>query len=219
MVVNRNQTRFPKVAVTDKRFTIERQGPQALANYGILWLDRRGSQANIAWTSSFSAQRHFFRSDREMDLDRVDRKLLNAVQRDNRLTTGELGELAGLSATACQRRLKRLRDAGVIEADVSVVSPQAVGRPLLMLASVTLERDRADIIDRFKQAVRRTPEIMSGYYVTGEADFILTISVRDMVQYEEFTRNFFAEYSDIKGFKTMVVMDRVKASLALPIDE
>ncbi|TIQ75268.1 MAG: AsnC family transcriptional regulator, partial [Mesorhizobium sp.] len=65
-----------------------------------------------------------------MDLDRVDRKLLNAVQRDNRLTTAELGELAGLSATACQRRLKRLRDEGVIEADVAIVSPQAVGRPM-----------------------------------------------------------------------------------------
>ncbi|TIQ16692.1 MAG: Lrp/AsnC family transcriptional regulator, partial [Mesorhizobium sp.] len=96
-----------------------------------------------------------------MDLDRIDRKILNVVQRNNRLTTEELGELAGLSATACQRRLKRLRDAGVIEADVAIVSPEAVGRPLLLLVSITLERDRADIIDRFKQAIRRTPEIMN----------------------------------------------------------
>lgn len=88
-----------------------------------------------------------------------------------------------------------------------------------MLASITLERDRADIIDRFKQAIRRTPEIMNGYYVTGEADFVLAISVRDMVEYEAFTRRFFHEHPDIKGFKTMVVMDRIKASLALPIDE
>ncbi|RUZ71708.1 Lrp/AsnC family transcriptional regulator, partial [Mesorhizobium sp. M7A.F.Ca.US.006.01.1.1] len=99
-----------------------------------------------------------------MDLDRIDRKILNVVQRNNRLTTEELGELAGLSATACQRRLKRLRDAGVIEADVAIVSPEAVGRPLLLLVSITLERDRADIIDRFKQAIRRTPEIMNAYY-------------------------------------------------------
>ncbi|BCH34938.1 ArsR family transcriptional regulator [Mesorhizobium sp. L-8-10] len=153
------------------------------------------------------------------DLDRIDRKLLIAVQRNNRLTTEELGELAGLSATACQRRLKRLRDARVIQADVAVISPEAIGRPMLMLASITLERDRADIIDRFKQAIRRTPEIMNGYYVTGEADFVLAISVRDMVEYEAFTRRFFHEHPDIKGFKTMVVMDRIKTSLALPIDE
>ncbi|MGX8009753.1 Lrp/AsnC family transcriptional regulator [Mesorhizobium sp. ORM8.1] len=154
-----------------------------------------------------------------MDLDKVDRKLLNAVQRNNRLTTEELGEIAGLSATACQRRLKRLRESGVIEADVAIVSPKAVGRPLIMLTSISLERDRADIIDRFKQAVRRTPEIMSAYYVTGEADFVLTISVRDMAEYEEFTRRFFHEHSDIKGSKTMVVMDRIKSSFALPIED
>ncbi|MER8899636.1 Lrp/AsnC family transcriptional regulator [Mesorhizobium sp. M0676] len=154
-----------------------------------------------------------------MELDRIDRKLLIAVQRNNRLTTEELGELAGLSATACQRRLKRLRDAGVIEADVAVVSPTAVGRPMMMLTFIGLERDRSDIIDRFKQAIRRTPEIMSAYYVTGEADFVLAISVRDMVEYEAFTRRFFFEHPDIKGFKTMVVMDRIKATLALPIDE
>ncbi|AZV23648.1 MAG: AsnC family transcriptional regulator [Mesorhizobium sp.] len=154
-----------------------------------------------------------------MDLDRVDRKILSAVQRNNRLTTEELGELAGLSATACQRRLKRLRDARVIEADVSIISPGAVGRPMLMLVSISLERDRSDIIDRFKQAIRRTPEIMNAYYVTGDADFVLTVSVRDMVEYEAFTRRFFYENPDIKGFSTMVVMDRTKVSLAVPIDE
>ncbi|MCA1494924.1 Lrp/AsnC family transcriptional regulator [Ensifer sp. NBAIM29] len=154
-----------------------------------------------------------------MDLDRIDRKILNAVQRNNRLTTEELGELAGLSATACQRRLKRLRDAGVIEADISIVSPEAVGRPMLMLVSISLERDRSNIIDRFKQAIRKTPEIMSGFYVTGDADFVLIICVRDMVEYEMFTRRFFYENPDIKGFSTMVVMDRTKVSFTVPIDE
>ncbi|TIL44451.1 Lrp/AsnC family transcriptional regulator [Mesorhizobium sp.] len=154
-----------------------------------------------------------------MNLDRIDRKILIAVQRNNRLTTEDLGAFAGLSATACQRRLKRLREAGVIEADVAMVSPEAVGRPLMMLVSISLERDRTDIIDRFKQAIRRTPEIMSAYYVTGEADFVLIVSVRDMVDYEAFTRRFFYENPDIKDFSTMVVMDRTKVSWALPIEE
>lgn len=111
-----------------------------------------------------------------------------------------------------------MREAGVIEGDVSIVSPQAVGRPLLMLVSVSLERERADIIDRFKRSIHKTPEIMSGYYVTGEADFVLVVSARDMADYEMFTRRFFYENADIKGFKTMVVMDRVKASFALPLN-
>src|SRR3712207_5865959 len=98
---------------------------------------------------------------RPMHLDRLDLQLLAAVQENNRLTSEELGERVGLSPTACQRRLKRLREEGVIEADIAVVSPAALGRPLLMLVSVSLERERADIIDRFKQAIRRTPENMS----------------------------------------------------------
>jgi Lrp/AsnC family leucine-responsive transcriptional regulator len=152
-----------------------------------------------------------------MILDKIDLRLLESVQRNNRLTSDELSDLVGLSPTACQRRLKRLREAGVIEADVAVLSPAAVGRPLQMLVSVSLERERADIIDRFKRAIRDTPEIMSGYYVTGEADFVLVVSARDMADYEAFTRRFFYENADIKGFKTMVVMDRVKASFVLPV--
>jgi Lrp/AsnC family leucine-responsive transcriptional regulator len=153
-----------------------------------------------------------------MELDRIDRRLLETLQSNNRLSSAELGDLAGLSATACQRRLKRLREIGAIEADVSIVAPRAVGRPILMLVSVLLERERADIIDRFKDSIRRTREIMSGYYVTGEADFLLIVSARDMEDFESWTRRFFYENTDIKGFKTMVVMDRVKASFALPID-
>jgi len=151
------------------------------------------------------------------DLDDIDVLLLNAVQCNNKLTTDQLGNLVGLSPTACQRRLKRLRKEGIIEGDVSIISPKAVGRPISMLVLVSLERERADIIDRFKKAIRSTSEIMIGLYVTGEADFALLVTARDMQDYEQFTRRFFYENPDIKGFKTMVVMDRVKASFVLPI--
>lgn len=151
-------------------------------------------------------------------LDRADLALLAAVQDNNRLTSEELGGIANLSPTACQRRLKRLRAEGVIEADVAVVSPKAVGRYITMIVLVSLERERADIVDRFKTAIRNTREVMIGYYVTGDADFILVVTARDMEDYEQFTRRFFYENNDIKGFKTMVVMDRVKAGFSLPMD-
>jgi len=153
------------------------------------------------------------------ELDHADIALLEAVQRNNRLTSEELAVRVHLSPTACQRRLKRLRAEGVIEADVSIVSPKAIGRQVTMIVLVSLERERADIIDRFKTAIRNTREVMFGYYVTGEADFMLVITAKDMEQYEQFTRRFFYENHDIKGFKTMVVMDRVKASFAFPIED
>lgn len=150
-------------------------------------------------------------------LDKIDARLLDFVQRDNRLTSEELGEKVGLSATGVQRRLKRLRAQGVIEADVSIVSPKAIGRNVTILVHVSLERERADIIDRFKQSICQTTEVMSGFYVTGDADFVLLITANDMEDYEQFTRRFFYENPDIKSFKTMVVMDRVKAGFTLPM--
>ena len=151
-------------------------------------------------------------------LDRADAALLDAVQRNNRLTSEELAAIVNLSPTACQRRLKRLRAEGVIESDVAIVSPKAAGRPLSMIVMVSLERERADIVDRFKRSIRASRDVMLGYYVTGDADFILVVTAQDMEAYEAFTRRFFYENPDIKGFKTMVVMDRVKAGLAIPIE-
>lgn len=153
-----------------------------------------------------------------MDLDRMDARLLAEVQRNNRTSSDVLGETVGLSATAVQRRLKRLREEGFIESDVAILNPKAIGQNVTMVVQVGLERERADIIDHFKHAIRATPQVMAGFYVTGEADFVLIITTEDMERYEAFTRAFFYGNSDIKWFKTMVVVDRVKASFALPID-
>lgn len=153
-----------------------------------------------------------------MQYDRIDVRILESVQRNNRLTSEVIGELAGLSATACQRRLKRLRSEGIIEADVSIVSPKAVGRSLQMLVLVTLERERADIIDRFKKAIRSSVEVVSGFCVTGETDFVLYVTARSMDDYEQFTQRFVHENPNIKAVRTLVVVDRVKVGFAIPIE-
>jgi len=149
-------------------------------------------------------------------LDALDRKILHEVQLDNQLTSAQLSEKIGLSPTSTQRRLNRLRAEKTIEADVAIVSSAALGRSLTMMIAVTLERERSDIIDHFKQSVRREPVVMSAYYVTGDNDFVLIVSAKDMEEYEVFTRNFLYDNPDIKGFKTTVVMDRIKASFYIP---
>lgn len=83
-----------------------------------------------------------------MELHRTDVALLNPYKNNRRLSSEELAERTNLSPTACQRRLKRLRSEGVIEADVSIVSPKAVDRRVTVVVLVSLERERADIIDR-----------------------------------------------------------------------
>lgn len=150
-------------------------------------------------------------------IDDFDRKILQLVQRNNQLTSAQISERVGLSPTSVQRRLNKMRANKVIEADIAIVSPKAADRPLTMLVAVELARERSDIIDRFKRAVRERPEVMSAYYVTGETDFVLIVSAKDMEDYEGFTRDFFYNNADIKGFKTTVVMDRIKATFSLPL--
>ncbi|MCP3392168.1 Lrp/AsnC family transcriptional regulator [Bradyrhizobium sp. CCGB12] len=152
-----------------------------------------------------------------MEIDKIDARLLDLVQQNNRLSSEELGAKVGLSASGVQRRLKRLRREGVIESDVSIISPKAIGRNVSMLVVIFFERDRADIIDRFKRAVRKMTEVMSGFYVTGQADFILLVTANNMEEYEQFTRRLISENPDIKRLETVVVLDRIKAGFTLPM--
>src|SRR3546814_7803259 len=100
---------------------------------------------------------------RHQRLDEFDRRLLALVQANARLTAEQLGERVGLSASACQRRLKRLRETGVIEAEIAVVAPEAVGRALTMIVEVSLEREHPHIVEAFKKSMRATPEVMQCY--------------------------------------------------------
>ena len=150
-------------------------------------------------------------------LDSFDIKLLNVVQRNNRITADALSSEVGLSSSACLRRLKRLRKEGVIESEIAVVSAEAIGQTLTMVVEVTLERERPDILDDFKKSMRMTPEVMQCYYVTGEIDFILVVTARNMQEYEAFTQRFFFDNPNIQRFHTLVVMDRVKVGLSVPL--
>lgn len=150
-------------------------------------------------------------------MDEFDIKLLELVQENSRLTAEQLSETVGLSPTACQKRLKKMRDTGVITKDVSVLNREIVGRSLTMIVEVTLERERPEFLDQFKETMLNTPEVMQCYYVTGNADFIVILTAKDMKDYEDFTRRFFFHNSNVKRFHTNVVMDNVKVGLSVPV--
>lgn len=149
-------------------------------------------------------------------LDNFDRKILDIVQVANRTTSEEIAEQVALSPAAVQRRLKRMREQQVILSDVSVVNPKAVGRGMTFVVQVSLERERADLIDTFKEGMRNNPAVQQCYYVTGNSDFILIVTAADMDDYERFTRTAFFENSNVRSFQTNVVMAPVKVSLCIP---
>lgn len=152
-----------------------------------------------------------------MKIDAFDAQILNILQQNNLITSAELASRVNLSPASCTRRVRRLRDAGVIAADVSIVAPNVVGRNLTMIVQVSVERERPDLLDEFKKSVQRSPEISQCFYVTGDVDFVLVVNAADLVEYEAFTKRFFLENPNVRRFSTMVVMNRVKFSTMIPI--
>ncbi|WP_425404942.1 Lrp/AsnC family transcriptional regulator [Hwanghaeella sp.] len=151
------------------------------------------------------------------ELDDFDVKLLNLVQEDSRRTSEALAGEVGLSATACQRRLKRLREDGVIQREVAVVDPEKVGRKLTVIVEVILQHGRPDIVDEFKRRMRALPEVQHCYYVTGASDFVLIVVTEDIKAYEGFIHRVLYASKSIQRFETTVVMDTVKAGLSVPL--
>ena len=146
-------------------------------------------------------------------MDEKDLQILRLVQENARLTADAISQDVGLSPPAVQKRLKKLRDSGVIEREIAVLSPPKLGREMTIVVEVLLERENRAHLDAFKRKMREAPCVQQCYYTTGEADFLLILTVRDIKEYEEFTQTHFFDESNISRFKTAVVMDRVKVSL------
>lgn len=146
-------------------------------------------------------------------MDDTDSKILRLFQSNARLTADAISEEIGLSAPAVQKRLKKLRDTGVIEREIAVLDPARIGREMTIIVEVILERENRAHLDAFKRRMREASCVQQCYYTTGEADFVLILLVRDIKEYETFTQTYFFDESNISRFKTSVVMDRVKVSL------
>lgn len=146
-------------------------------------------------------------------MDEKDLEILRLVQRDARLTADAISQTIGLSQPAVQKRLKKLRETGVIEREIAVLAPAELGRAMTVIAEVTLERESRRHLDDFKRKMRNAPCVQQCYYTTGEADFMLILLVADIAEYERFTQEYFFDESNISRFGTSVVMDRVKVSL------
>ncbi|WP_029000128.1 Lrp/AsnC family transcriptional regulator [Azohydromonas australica] len=153
-----------------------------------------------------------------LKLDSYDRVLLSAVQEDARVAQSELGERASLSTAAVNRRLKLLSSEGVIERYTACINPKAVGYNLTIVVEVKVESERADLLDEMQRSFQACPQVQQCYYVTGDCDFVLIFLVRDMEQYVALTRKLFFESNNVKSFKTLVAMNRVKTGMSVPVD-
>lgn len=149
-------------------------------------------------------------------LDDFDLALLDALQQDNSLPLRELAERVHLSSASVQRRIQRLKSSGFIQANVAVIDPEKVGQVITLMVEVHAERTQSADLELMKQTFSG-PEIQQCYYVTGDADFMLVLTVASMSEFQALTQRLFHDNPNVKWFRTIVVLERVKSTLQVPI--
>lgn len=150
-------------------------------------------------------------------LDEYDKKILQFMQENNKMTAQELGDLVNLSSSAVQRRLTRLRENKIIEADVSIISPYAIGLTITCVVDIVLVDGNSKALEKFKNSMRKCSEVMQCYFVTGTYDFVIIVNAENMQHYESFAKKWLIDDPNIKHFYTHVVMDKVKIGYNLTI--
>ena len=145
-----------------------------------------------------------------MEIDQLDRRILVLLQQDNRKSNVELAAEVGLSPPACLKRVKRLRDNGVIYADGALVNPELAGNKMTLMVSVEMERDRQDIYQAFRRSILQAAEVTQCYQITGSYDFVLLISVPDIQAFEAFVERVLHTDLNIRKFHTSLSIRTVK---------
>lgn len=155
----------------------------------------------------------------QMTFDRIDLKLIEALQQDNRgRSTAQLAEIANTSQSVCWRRIQRLREEGVIKAEVALVDRKKIGLNAQVFAEVKLSAHGRANLTEFADAIRKFPEVLEAYVLMGRVDFLLRIVAEDIEAYERF---FFEKLSRLPGVQevnSIVALSEIKATTALPLN-
>lgn len=150
-------------------------------------------------------------------LDDFDLKILSIIQKDTKAPQRQISEAVNLSPSAVNRRIAAMELAGVITRHVAVVDPEKLGRPITIIVEVSVASERLDHLDVVRRRFMDCVAVSQVYYVTGEVDFVLILTVADMAEYERLTRQLFFAEGNIKRFRTLVVMDRAKVTLEVQV--
>lgn len=150
-------------------------------------------------------------------LSRTDRRILELLQHDGRMTNQDLADRVSLSPSACLRRVRALEDAGMIRNYVAMLDPQKLGLGLLAYVTVKLEKRGNMQTVVFHEAVQLWPEVTGCYSMTGDMDYLLRVHVRDLDHFSRFVMNHVLKQPGVMDVKSSFVLERVKETTALPL--
>jgi len=151
------------------------------------------------------------------NLNRLDRRILEILQADGRLTNLELAGRVNLSPSACLRRVRALEESGVIRRYAAIVDPARVGLGLRAYVNVKLEKRGRMPTDAFAKVVREWPEVVSCHSLTGDMDYLLAVHVEDLEHFSRFVMDFLLKHPGVLDVKSSFVLEEVKETTALPL--
>jgi Lrp/AsnC family leucine-responsive transcriptional regulator len=180
---------------------------------------RRGLAASARLTTGNSGVPQAIRGEMPPELDELDRRILALLQQDARRSAELIGAGIGLSASAVQRRITRLREEKVITAEVAIVDPRTVGRGLTVIVDIEVERERPELLAMLKRWMAAEPAIQEAWYVTGDSDFVLIVTARDVEDYDSLLQRLVSENANVRRFRTRVALGTLKRGCTVPVDE
>ena len=150
-------------------------------------------------------------------LDRTDRRILECLQNDGRISNVQLARKVNLTATPCIERVKRLERQGFIRGYTALLDPELVDASLLVFVEIDLSHKSPRAFARFSEEVRNLPEIMECHLVSGNFDYLIKARVSDMKTYRELLGEKILSLPGVNGSRSYVVMEEVKESVNLPM--
>ena len=152
-------------------------------------------------------------------LDKVDRKILNLLQKDNQIPTRVLAAKVHVSQPTCLRRIRDLRAAGIITADVAMVDPFALGYGMLAFLEVSLTNQSDAHMHEFEVRMNKEAEVLQCYFVSGDYDYFLVVHIIDMDAYYQFVRRVISGPGNVRHFQSRFPMKRAKFATRIAFDE
>lgn len=154
---------------------------------------------------------------RASGLDAIDLRILDALQHDSSLSTSELAQSVGLSMSPCWRRINRLKEAGFIRAQISLLDAEKLGFNTLVFAAVRLSAHGRANLTEFSDAIRGFSEVVECHVVLGSSDFMLKIITPDTKAYEQFLFERLSRLPTVQEIHSTIAVSEVKSTTALPI--
>lgn len=153
-------------------------------------------------------------------MDDIDRTILSMLQENADIPGKIIADAVHLSTSAVERRIARLKQDGIIERIVAVVSPKAVDRSLSILVELEIQNEHRHTLEQFQRWLDRAPEVQSCWYVTGDMDYVLLVAVRDLDEYNGFIERLMREQQPlVRKYKSLIALKTVKHGMGLSVQE